>query len=287
MLSQTAARITPETLQFKRYDSGTLSLDRYRTTKPLRGCVAFLHGGALLLGSRKDLPEPVIALLLKQGFDVASLDYRVLSEASFQEIHKDVRDGCRFVRTLYPSTPLFLVGYSAGAYLSLACGTGERLVDGICAFAGYGDLGAQWYREPSAFFVSYKDVSHVGPRLAAGASFSSFDERVDLYVHLRQTGTWPIYALGKTFSEARLREFSPLHHLTERYPPTVLIHGTEDCDVPHSASVDMASSLQQASVPHRFISMEGMDHDLYSKVELPKVQSAWLEALEFLASRGS
>lgn len=24
----------------------------------------------------------------------------------------------------------------------------QALVDGICAFAGYGDLGAYWYREP-------------------------------------------------------------------------------------------------------------------------------------------
>jgi acetyl esterase/lipase len=226
-------------------------------------------------------------MLLKEGFDVVSLDYRVLSEAPIHEIHADVHDGCRFVRNLCPTTPLILSGYSAGAYLALSCGTVDRAIDGICAFAGYGDLGAPWYTQPSEFFLRYKDVSHVPPRLAAGTPFSSIDDRIDLYVHLRQTGTWPHYALGDRFSEDRLRELSPLHNLHSRYPRTVLIHGTKDCDVPYSASEDIAASLHKASIPHRFITMREMDHDFYSKVEEPQVKKAWLDALGFLMERPS
>lgn len=286
MLIQNTVRVSPETHEFKRCGETTLQLDRYRTPHVARGCVAFLHGGALLLGSRTDLPEPVVGMLLRSGFDVVSLDYRVLSEAPIDEIHGDVRDGCRFIRGLYPSIPLVLVGYSAGAYLSLACGTDDRLVDGICAFAGYGDLGAQWYREPSEFFVKYKDVAEVARRLKEGAPFPSLDDRIDLYVYLRQTGTWPRYALGDDFSESRLQELSPLHHLSQRYPPTVLIHGTADCDVPYSASEDMAAALRAAAVPHRLITMSGMDHDLFGKVDLPDVRRAWIEGVEFLVRGG-
>ena len=272
----------PETREFKRCEGIRLCFDRYSTSNTARGCVAFLHGGALLLGGRSDLPNEVVDLLHQYHFDVVSLDYRVLSEASLDEIHEDVRDGCRFIRNLYPSVPLILAGYSAGAYLALSGGVEDGLVDGICAFAGYGDLGARWYREPSEFFRQYKDVSYVAQRLRECSDFLSLDERIDLYIYLRQTGTWPQYALGNLFSEPRLRELSPLHNLTRNYPPTVLIHGTKDCDVPYSASQDMALALTEAAVSHRLILMPEMDHDLFAKVELPEVRNAWINALEFL-----
>jgi acetyl esterase/lipase len=282
MLNKDLVQGSHETLEFKRCGEIQLYLDRYRASNAARGCVAFLHGGALLLGGRADLPEAVVHLLLEANFDVVSLDYRVLSEATLDEIHGDVRDGCRFVRNLYPSLPLIVAGYSAGAYLALASGIENRLVDGICAFAGYGDLGARWYREPSEFFRKYKDVSYVAERLADGSPFLSLDERIDLYVYLRQTGTWPQYALGNQFSESRLRELSPLHNLTRHYPPTILIHGTKDCDVPYSASQDMALALKEAAVSHRLILIPEMDHDLFAKVELPEVRNAWIDTLEFL-----
>ncbi|MFN4894846.1 MAG: alpha/beta hydrolase [Pseudomonadota bacterium] len=282
MLDNDLVQRLPETVEFKRCGDILLYLDRYRAPNTARGCVAFLHGGALLLGGRSDLPEAVVELLLRNNFDIVSLDYRVLSEASLDEIHGDVRDGCRFVRDLYPSLPLILAGYSAGAYLALAGGVGDRLVDGICAFAGYGDLSACWYREPSEFFRKYKDVSYVAQRLAQGSPFLSLDERIDLYIYLRQTGTWPQYALDGQFSESRLRELSPLHNLGRRYPPTVLIHGTNDCDVPYSASQDMALALNEADILHRLILMPEMDHDLFAKVELPEARKAWIDALEWL-----
>lgn len=133
-----------ETHIFKSTSTSELGVDVFRTTGESRGCLAFLHGGALLLGSRTDLPHPVVSFLNKKGWDVASLDYRTALETNLGEILSDVGDGCKFLRELFPSSSLMLIGYSAGAYLSLLHGAKGSPTDGICAFAGYGDLTAPW-----------------------------------------------------------------------------------------------------------------------------------------------
>ncbi|MCZ6671487.1 MAG: prolyl oligopeptidase family serine peptidase [Verrucomicrobia bacterium] len=40
------------------------------------------------------------------------------------------------------------------------------------------------------------------------------------------------------------------------YPPTLMIHGTNDTDVPDEQSVMMAEQFEQHGVPHKLISIE-------------------------------
>ena len=40
----------------------------------------------------------------------------------------------------------------------------------------------------------------------------------------------------------RLREHSPTYYVTEAFPPTLLLHGTDDHDVPHAESAGMAAT---------------------------------------------
>jgi dipeptidyl aminopeptidase/acylaminoacyl peptidase len=46
------------------------------------------------------------------------------------------------------------------------------------------------------------------------------------------------------------------------YPPTLLIHGTQDTDVPHEQSVAMDRELARHKVAHEFISVSGGGHGL-------------------------
>lgn len=54
----------------------------------------------------------------------------------------------------------------------------------------------------------------------------------------------------------------PIEHISADYPPTLLIHGVQDTDVPHDRSVMMAAALRDAGVEHRLISVEGAEHGL-------------------------
>ena len=46
------------------------------------------------------------------------------------------------------------------------------------------------------------------------------------------------------------------------YPPTLLIHGDADTDVPYSQSVQMAEALRRAGVQHELITVPGGGHGL-------------------------
>jgi dipeptidyl aminopeptidase/acylaminoacyl peptidase len=54
----------------------------------------------------------------------------------------------------------------------------------------------------------------------------------------------------------------PVRNVTADYPPTVLIHGTEDTDVPHEQSAMMAEQFRQHNVSHEFISIPNGEHGL-------------------------
>src|SRR4051812_37605453 len=71
-----------ETCAFKSTPSGELNVDFFPTRSGALGTMAFLHGGALLLGSRADLPATIVEFLNSNGWNVASLDYRSAPETS-------------------------------------------------------------------------------------------------------------------------------------------------------------------------------------------------------------
>ena len=51
-------------------------------------------------------------------------------------------------------------------------------------------------------------------------------------------------------------------NITKNYPPTLLIHGTDDTDVPYEQSVMMAERLKQHNVFHELISIQNAEHGL-------------------------
>jgi dipeptidyl aminopeptidase/acylaminoacyl peptidase len=58
----------------------------------------------------------------------------------------------------------------------------------------------------------------------------------------------------------RFRPYMPLLNVTRNFPPTMLIHGTDDTDVPYEQSVMMAEKLRQAAAPHELITIDGGEH---------------------------
>ena len=51
-------------------------------------------------------------------------------------------------------------------------------------------------------------------------------------------------------------------NVSKNYPPTLMIHGTKDTDVPHEQSLIMAREFKKHGVPHRLISVKGGEHSL-------------------------
>jgi acetyl esterase/lipase len=89
--------------------------------------VVFVHGGGLILGSRKALLPVHVQAFIEAGFVFASIDYRLAPEAHLPEIVSDLDDAWTWVGSHaselgIDSRRIVLLGHSAGAFLALLGG---------------------------------------------------------------------------------------------------------------------------------------------------------------------
>jgi dipeptidyl aminopeptidase/acylaminoacyl peptidase len=74
-----------------------------------------------------------------------------------------------------------------------------------------------------------------------------------------------------------------VQHVDASYPPTLLLHGDEDTDVPYEQSVMMAHALAAAGVPHELVTIPGGEHGFDGRWSDPPVAAAFQKVLGFLA----
>jgi dipeptidyl aminopeptidase/acylaminoacyl peptidase len=169
------------------------------------------------------------------------------------------------------TSKIAVFGGSAGGYLALTAGFRvDPPPTVIVAYWGYGDLVTEWMTAPSPHAghktrgpISAKEMAAIeaGPPVA-----NAKDRELDAgpyYATTRQMGVWSEKVSG--FSEKNVEKFSPymaVENVSSAYPPTLMIHGTEDTDVPHEQSGMMAREFEKYGVPFEFISVEGGEHGL-------------------------
>ena len=78
------------------------------------------------------------------------------------------------------------------------------------------------------------------------------------HLYCRQQGLWlaEVPAHDPVEEPSWFDPHCPVRNITPTYPPTMLVHGTQDNDVPHDESAKLAAS----GVEHRFISLPGVGH---------------------------
>jgi acetyl esterase/lipase len=261
----------------------------------IRPAVVFIHGGCLIMGNRGASPF-LVGLLAENGFTVISIDYRLAPETKIAFIIEDLCDAFRWVReegpALFKIDPerIGVLGESAGGYLALMSGF---VVDpppkAVVAFYGYGDIDGSWYSKPDPFYRRQPLVAESAARAVIGTRTISEAYRPPnrglFYRYCRQNGLWPKEVTGYDPEEEpeAFDPFCPIRNVTARYPPTMLLHGDMDTDVPHEQSAAMARRLEDAGVEHRLITMTGMGHG-FDDVGLadPVVADALNRVLAFL-----
>jgi acetyl esterase/lipase len=299
---------SPKTFTYKRVENIDVLADVYKLdgNNP-RPVILWLHGGGLIFGNREMLPADEREELLQAGYVVVSIDYRLGPETKLPEILRDVEDAYRWVRekgpTLFSADPqrVAIVGQSAGAYLALMAGVRVHpSPKAIVSFYGYGDIAGEWYSRPSVFYSSEPRVTKEQAFRAVSnqvLSESPVFPRQDFYVYCRQTGRWPqeIAGIDPLREPETLYNLSPERLVGPQYPPTFLLHGDRDTDVPYQMSERMAAALQRQGVEHRLLRMVGFNHlfDVFpdglppegkpTGLQNPKVAAAFQDVLGFLA----
>ncbi len=287
-----------KTYTYKQVDGLAIRANVYEPERSKAGSVVvWIHGGALIMGYRDGMIDELRTGLLDAGCVVVSIDYRLAPESKLPEIIADVEDAFAWIREAGPGlfgadpTRMAVIGGSAGGYLTLL--TGYRVQPrpaALVSLYGYGDLIGPWYSESSphsrhhqirmsreeAFRqVSGQPISDSRDRSGDGSAFYQF---------LRQNGLWPKAVSGwDPRSECeKFAPFMPLENVTSDYPPTLLIHGTADTDVPYEQSILMAKAFEIHGVEHRLITLEGVEHGLAGAGDEQKTE-VYGAAVAFLA----
>ena len=60
----------------------------------------------------------------------------------------------------------------------------------------------------------------------------------------------------------KIAPFEPVRNVDDHYPPTLMIHGTADTDVPHDQSVQMVEQFKAHKIPYQLISIAHGEHGL-------------------------
>jgi acetyl esterase/lipase len=298
---------TRTTYTFKSAGSCDIRADVYtRPGSSLRPAIVWLHGGALIFGNRRMLPAAQMERYLDAGYSVIAADYRLAPETRLPEILADVQDAIAWLRDEGPdrfgidSERLAVVGHSAGGYLALLAGCHVRpRPRALVAFYGYGDIVGPWYSTPSPFYCQFPLMSEMEARSVVGTAPISESPRTDcasgeaapdrsrFYLYCRQQGRWLQEVAGidprNEDDLAALAPFCPVRQIAADYPPTLLLHGDADTDVPYEQSVMMARALDDVHVPHRLVTIPGGEHGFDTRQEDPTVVAAFDEALAFLA----
>ena len=247
-VTATAAETTLD-IEYARAGDHSLKLDLHRpgaaANPPL---IVYVHGGAWRAGSKSDVP---IAPLLDQGFAIASVDYRLSTEARFPAQAHDIKAAIRFLRAKsdlfhIDTKRIAIIGSSAGGHLAALVGVtnGHKLFEG--------QIGEHLEQSSDiACIVSLYGASNLQSILSQSTEFGLKMRVPALQLLL---GDLP----DKVPDLAELA--SPVAHLDANDPPLLLIHGDADPQMPPQQSREFAKAYQAKKRPVTLIMLPGSTH---------------------------
>jgi acetyl esterase/lipase len=221
--------------------------------KPPLPVVIWVHGGTWMYGDKNAYCLACDELLNK--YAVASVNYRLDTEAGFPSQIKDLKAAVRFLRAhakTYKLDPdrIGVWGESAGAHLAALLGTSG----GVAELEG--DEGWSKY---SSKVQAVCDWS--GP-----TDFNSAQSQAPANCKILFTGqSSPIWVLmrGK-MDKKSLAEASPVTYVSKDSPPFLIMHGDIDDAIPPLQSKELYEALKTAGCDVRYLPIKGFGHYLRS-----------------------
>ncbi len=288
--------------EYKITDDCRICADVFRSaeTEGFAPIILWIHGGSFISGSREKFSttrEDHLRGFLKNGYTVVSIDYRLAPETTLPEICQDGVDAYNWIASegpeLFQADPgnIAVIGYSAGGFLALHCGyrTSPR-PKAVVSVSGYGDILGGWTRVP--FYYEDDDaeptfaaINRLMQMTAITSSEGCGAERARIRKYLRRTGTWAegVCGVDPAKDPGRFKSICPLYNIFPEYPPTLLVHGEANTNVPFQQSVDLADELSRHGVSHKMISIPDGVHGFESKMASdPIVEESFQEILQFL-----
>jgi acetyl esterase/lipase len=261
---------------YGRYGNGELKLDVFIPLQPphppstpplLRPAVLAIHGGSWIGGSKfgyRFAPQDTMVRLARAGMVVVAVDYPLarLGAPSYPTVVEGLRDAVRWIRAhageldVDPDR-IAAFGQSSGAHLAALLAVRDAVGD---AAAGYSST----VQAVIGFYGAYD--------LAA----------LDSERHLTHDPVHTLVGGSGSVGDDALKTASPIARVAAGYPPTLLVHGTDDAWVAPEQSSRMAGALAGAGVVHKLILVPGARHGFEAMVNAPLPRDLLPEIFAFL-----
>lgn len=219
--------------------------------------IVYIHGGAWLEGDF-DEASPIAEREATRGYAVASLNYRLSSQAKFPAQIQDVKAGVRWLRAhagehrLDPER-FATWGSSAGAHLAALLGASG----GVAAFedANLGNAGVSSGVRAVVDWYGPTDFRRMDAQTVDGCESQNHDG-----------GDSPESLLvGCSIQEASCKSkvdaASPLSYVDAKDPPYLIMHGTNDCTVATGQSNLLDDALRAKGATSMLVLVDGLGHD--------------------------
>jgi len=221
--------------------------------------IAFIHGGAFMMGDKADSQVRPFLPAVKRGYVVASFNYRLSGEALFPAGIQDVKSGLRFLRAnaakyhIDPDRIAAAGGSSGGNYTCMICALSGRseLDDPSLGNAGFSSdvqAGVAWF-PPTDFLLmdSQLHENGLGPE-----DHNEADSPESRYLGGQITRLPP----------EKVRAANPAAYVHAGMPPMFIEHGRRENLVPWQQSKLFVDKIRQVCGPDRvrYEILETADH---------------------------
>jgi acetyl esterase/lipase len=237
---------------------GGNSLDLYlpEGVKKPYPLVVYIHGGGWVGGDKR---LPPCRNLVQKGFAVASINYRLASEAQFPAQLEDCNNAIAWLGNHaeqfgLDKSRIGVWGTSAGGQLALLLSTADngKNVKAVCDWCG-----------PSNLFSFAEQTKGV-------YSSSNVDDKNPL---IRLLGGLP------KEKEDITRQASAVFHIHKNDAPLLIMHGDNDQVVPVSQSKELKDALDKAGARSELVIVKGAGHNFFNEDTEAKVLQFFVENL--------
>jgi acetyl esterase/lipase len=236
-------------IEYARVGDTPLALDLYlpeaKSRPPL---LVYIHGGAWRGGSKTDCP---LAPLVQEGFAVASIDYRLSTQAPFPAQVHDIKAALRYLRAEQSNlgidaTRIVIAGSSAGGHLAALVGVtnGNKELEGAIG----------QHLETSS------DVQGIISLFGASDLMTILDQSTEHGRSVRIPALQLLLGGQPTEKPDLAKLASPITHIDAHDPPLLLIHGDADPQMPPEQSKELAAAYQKAGLSVQFLLLPGAVH---------------------------
>ncbi|WP_299728776.1 alpha/beta hydrolase [uncultured Endozoicomonas sp.] len=237
---------------FKAVGEKEIKLDLYTPTTNAEAkfpLLVWVHGGAWKRGSKDAIPEKNPLLLqsvLKAGYALASVDYRLSGEVDFPAPVQDINDALNYLnehadRLNINADELVMMGRSAGGHLAGFIGATNSAYSKVNFYEPpkYQVLGVVSFFGPTDLLAL---GSKSGKKTSKKSSVSRF--LGDIPSHIPEVA----------------RQASTTTYINENTPPYIQLHGTVDKRVPLSQSEILKARLDEYGIANQLFIEEGVGH---------------------------